>query len=99
MDREHCFGKHSRRFSLHSGLTVQVAEVLKVPFHEVDAHNTVPCWLASPKKETAARTIRPKIHKQLPEFLTVRSAAQSASFSSIAVSNIMTQIAWTCLGL
>ncbi|KAK9820163.1 hypothetical protein WJX72_006950 [[Myrmecia] bisecta] len=41
-----------------------------VPFHEVDAHNVVPCWLASDKKETGARTIRPKIHRQLPEFLT-----------------------------
>eukprot|EP01048_Picozoa_sp_COSAG05_P036396 COSAG05_NODE_16373_length_347_cov_1.221774_1_plen_55_part_01 len=25
---------------------------------EVDAHNVVPCWVASPKKEYGARTIR-----------------------------------------
>lgn len=37
---------------------------------QVDAHNIVPCWVASPKLEYAARTIRGKITKQLPEFLT-----------------------------
>ncbi|BDA41821.1 Deoxyribodipyrimidine photo-lyase [Coccomyxa sp. Obi] len=47
----------------------QVAEKLSIPFHEVDAHNVVPCWLASDKREYGARTIRPKIHRQLPEFL------------------------------
>lgn len=47
-----------------------VAEKLEVPFHEVDAHNVVPVWLASDKREYAARTIRPKIHSKLPEFLT-----------------------------
>jgi deoxyribodipyrimidine photo-lyase len=37
---------------------------------EVDAHNVIPCWLASDKLEYAARTIRPKIHRQLSSFLT-----------------------------
>ena len=37
---------------------------------EVDAHNVVPCWVASPKKEYGARTIRKKITDKLPEFLT-----------------------------
>ena len=36
----------------------------------MDAHNIVPCWVASDKLEYAARTIRPKITKQLTEFLT-----------------------------
>jgi deoxyribodipyrimidine photo-lyase len=36
----------------------------------VDAHNVVPCWEASPKLEYAARTIRPKIHAKLAEYLT-----------------------------
>ena len=40
------------------------------PVVEVDAHNIVPCWLASPKQEYAARTFRPKIHAKLGEFLT-----------------------------
>ncbi|XP_077359875.1 CPD photolyase isoform X2 [Festucalex cinctus] len=41
-----------------------------VPLIQVDAHNIVPCWVASPKLEYAARTIRGKITKLLPEFLT-----------------------------
>ena len=42
---------------------------LPVKFIQVDAHNIVPCFHASPKQEFAAYTFRPKIHKQLPEFL------------------------------
>ncbi|XP_015793374.1 deoxyribodipyrimidine photo-lyase [Tetranychus urticae] len=41
-----------------------------VPLCQVDAHNIVPCWVASEKLEYAARTIRPKITNKLPEFLT-----------------------------
>ena len=51
---------------------LQIAERLEVPFHEVDAHNCVPCWVTSQKREYGARTIRPKIHKHLTEFLQVR---------------------------
>ena len=36
---------------------------------EVDAHNIVPCWIASQKQEYGAYTLRPKIKKLLPEFL------------------------------
>uniref|UniRef100_A0A8D0H4N7 Deoxyribodipyrimidine photo-lyase n=1 Tax=Sphenodon punctatus TaxID=8508 RepID=A0A8D0H4N7_SPHPU len=41
-----------------------------VPFAQVDAHNIVPCWVASDKQEYGARTIRRKIHDRLSEFLT-----------------------------
>ncbi len=37
---------------------------------EVDSRNIVPARLASSKKEFAAYTIRPKIHRLLPRFLT-----------------------------
>ncbi len=40
-----------------------------IPWYEVDAHNVVPTWLASDKQEFAARTIRPKLYKLLPDFL------------------------------
>lgn len=40
-----------------------------VPLHQVDAHNIVPCWVASPKLEFAAYTIRPKITRLLPTYL------------------------------
>jgi deoxyribodipyrimidine photo-lyase len=46
-----------------------VAEKIKIPFHEVDAHNIVPCWVSSGKQEYAAYTLRPKLRSLLPEFL------------------------------
>lgn len=42
----------------------------KTKFAEVDAHNIVPCWIASDKREYAAYTIRPKLKKLLSEFMT-----------------------------
>lgn len=36
---------------------------------EVDAHNVVPCVVASPRREYTAATFRPKIHRLLSEFL------------------------------
>ncbi len=46
-----------------------VAKNISIPFYEVDAHNVVPALYISDKEEFAAYTIRPKIHKALPEFL------------------------------
>jgi deoxyribodipyrimidine photo-lyase len=46
-----------------------VAAKIKIPFYQVDAHNIVPCWIASNKQEFAAYTLRPKLHKLLPEYL------------------------------
>lgn len=48
----------------------KVAAALPIQFTEVDAHNVIPAWVASPKLEYAAYTLRPKIHRLLPEFLT-----------------------------
>ena len=48
---------------------IKVAERIAVPFYEVDAHNIVPCWIASGKQEYGAYTLRPKITRLLPEFL------------------------------
>ena len=53
-----------------------VTRHVRIPFHQVDAHNVVPCWEASTKLEFAARTIRPKIHAKLPEFLVEFPALQ-----------------------
>lgn len=47
-----------------------MAKKLSIPFHEVDAHNIVPCWVASPKQEYGAYTLRPKLQRLLPDFLT-----------------------------
>lgn len=43
---------------------------LDIPFYEVDAHNIVPCWIASPKQEYGAYTLRPKLKRLLAQFLT-----------------------------
>jgi deoxyribodipyrimidine photo-lyase len=49
---------------------MQAAALLPCAFYEVDAHNIVPCWLASTKQEFAARTIRPKLNALAGTFLT-----------------------------
>jgi deoxyribodipyrimidine photo-lyase len=46
-----------------------LAQALAVPVTVVDAHNIVPCAVASPKAEFAAYTLRPKIHRVLGEYL------------------------------
>lgn len=43
---------------------------VRLPVYEVDTHNIVPCWLASPKAEYGAYTLRPKLHRQLVSYLT-----------------------------
>lgn len=47
----------------------KILATIAIPCHEVDAHNIVPCWFASPKLEYAAYTLRPKLNKLLPLFL------------------------------
>ncbi len=64
----------------------EVAKKINTPFYEVDAHNIVPCFYVSQKQEFGAYTIRPKIHKNLPEFLDefpkLKKMKSSKSFSS-----------------
>jgi len=55
--------KHSRKMKSELALSINI------PVIEVDAHNIVPCRMASHKEEFAARTIRPKINGLLPQFL------------------------------
>ena len=58
-----------------------LAPKLTIPFYEVDAHNIVPALFVSQKTEFAARTIRSKIHKNLPEFLDNYPALTPHKFS------------------
>lgn len=46
----------------------EVAKAASMPVEEVDAHNVVPCRVASPKQEFGAYTLRPKLKQLLPEF-------------------------------
>lgn len=48
----------------------QVTQRVDCRVVEVDARNIIPVWEASDKAEFAAYTIRKKIHRKLPEFLT-----------------------------
>ncbi|MFZ4522810.1 MAG: deoxyribodipyrimidine photo-lyase [Bacteroidales bacterium] len=48
----------------------RLAQRVVIPFHEVDAHNIIPCRYISNKHEYAAFTIRKKVERLLPEFLT-----------------------------
>ena len=47
-----------------------IGKAISIPFFEVDAHNIIPCWTLSDKKEYAAYTLRPKVRRLLPEYLT-----------------------------
>ncbi|NVN93024.1 MAG: deoxyribodipyrimidine photo-lyase [Desulfuromonadales bacterium] len=47
----------------------QVARSISVGCIEVDAHNIVPCRVASHKQEYGAYTLRPRINRLLPGFL------------------------------
>ena len=46
------------------------AKNLDCAFFEVDTHNIVPCWQASPKQEMGAYTFRPRMNRVLSFFLT-----------------------------
>lgn len=64
-----------------------VVKAMEIPVIEVDAHNIVPCWIASEKPEYGAYTLRPKINKMLKEFLvdypSLKKHPVSTSSSSI----------------
>lgn len=47
------------------------------PVSVVDTHNIVPVWQASNKQEYGARTIRPKIHSILNDFIVDESKAET----------------------
>lgn len=55
----------------------RVPSKLAIPYHAVDASCVVPMNLFT-KREYAARTIRPKIHKALPRYLTPYQDARVA---------------------
>ena len=47
---------------------VKLNELIDITHFEVDAHNLVPCWIASNKQEFGAYTFRPKVKKLIPTF-------------------------------
>lgn len=91
----------------------QLLATISIPCHEVDAHNIVPCWLASPKLEYGAYTLRPKLNKLLPIFLEDIPKIQKHPipsdsfpsfpdlphlFSSLQINHTITEITWLTPG-
>ena len=64
----------------------EIAKKINIPFYEVDTHNVVPCFYVSQKQEFGAYTIRPKIHKNLPEFLDEFPKLKKMKSSSVILS-------------
>ena len=94
-------------------LKSKLAEVVKIPLYEVDAHNVVPSWVASQKQEVGARTLRPKLHRFWPSYLTEfpQIIQQTMSWfeqpktvdwaqveASITVDRTVPEIGWTLPG-
>ena len=59
--------RHVRKWM--EGTMVQSMTKSKIPLWQVDAHNVVPVWHAAPVRQVGARTLRPKIHKVLQDYL------------------------------
>jgi deoxyribodipyrimidine photo-lyase len=58
--------RHFRQWNELQALPLLIKR--QVPLFQVDAHNVVPCWFASPKREVGARTLRSKINKLVLDF-------------------------------
>jgi len=65
---------------IHREWKDRVSGRIGTAFIEIDSHNIVPCRIASGKQEFSARTLRPKIHRLLPEFLTPVPAVKPHPF-------------------
>jgi len=72
-----------------------VADGISIPFTEVDAHNIVPCRVASPKLEYGAYTLRPKLRMVLPEYL---DRYPKVTKSPHRWSGTVPDIAWKTIG-
>jgi deoxyribodipyrimidine photo-lyase len=46
-----------------------IIKTVTIPIIEIDAHNIIPCWKASPKMEYSAHTFRSKVRSLLQKFL------------------------------
>ena len=60
--------RHVRRWN-ESPVLKNALDAINVPLYQVDAHNIVPVWYASPKREVGARTLRSKLHRLVDECL------------------------------
>lgn len=83
---------------LHIGRAWRNSISISIPcaMYEVDAHNIVPCRIASQKQEYAAYTLRPKIHSLLKEFLDkfpeMKTYRQTLQTSPIRWNEVMSKL-------
>ena len=66
----------------------KILKQTNVRIEEVDAHNIIPCWEASPRQEFGAYTLRPKIHRQLHEYIEPFSLIVRHPYSETATAPI-----------
>ena len=69
----------------------KVVNQVNIPVYQVDAHNIIPVWVASQKKEFAAYTIRKKIHNNLNTFLTEFPEIKKHPYGSVTSLNVTYQ--------
>ena len=77
-----------------SVLDQEPSAAFRRPLVQVDAHNVVPCWVASPKLEYSARTIRSKITKLFPDYF-VEFPPLTPNVGGDAALEGCTRIDWT----
>ena len=51
------------------GSVKDLCQDMGIPMWQVDAHNVVPVWFAADKRQVGARTLRPRIHRVVQDFL------------------------------
>jgi len=66
----------------------RATEQFSIPIYMVDTHNIVPVWQASDKREYAARTIRPKLHKMAEDFLEEPPELKKQSGIDVSLNSI-----------
>lgn len=90
---------------LPTKLRLQFAKQAEQPVYVVDTHNIVPLWQASNKQEYAARTFRPKFHRQLdkcfvePDSLQSSTALSKLKMKASDFQSLKNQIDYTSAGV
>lgn len=67
----------------------RICESTSTPVVEVDSHNIIPAWIVSLKKEYAAYTLRPKIHRLLHDYLTDFPKVQEHPHQSSSIAAVL----------
>ena len=90
----------------------KTAKLLPCAMYEVDAHNIVPCRVASIKQEFGAYTLRPKLQRVLSEYLTPFPTLKKqtdaafhhspidwkAAFASLSIDRTVKEVTWCVPG-